>query len=56
MSHKKTIIEISNVSKQYKTGHGTLTVLNNVNFNIEDGDFVTIVGGSGCGKSTLPVQ
>lgn len=53
MSDKKTIIEIKNVSKQYKNGREALTVLNNVNFNIDEGDFVTIVGGSGCGKSTL---
>lgn len=53
MSDKKTIIEIKNVSKQYKNGRETLTVLNDVNFNIDEGDFVTIVGGSGCGKSTL---
>lgn len=53
MSDKKIIIEINNVSKQYKNERNTLTVLNNVNFNIDEGDFVSIVGGSGCGKSTL---
>ena len=34
-------------------GYGSRVVLENVNFRIEPGQIVTILGGSGCGKSTL---
>ena len=34
-------------------GYGSRTVLENLNFRIEPGQIVTILGGSGCGKSTL---
>lgn len=34
-------------------GYGSRVVLENLNFRIEPGQIVTILGGSGCGKSTL---
>ena len=34
-------------------GYGDRTVLQYLNFRIEPGQIVTILGGSGCGKSTL---
>ena len=34
-------------------GYGSRVVLENLNFRIEQGQIVTILGGSGCGKSTL---
>ncbi len=34
-------------------GYGSRVVLQNLNFRIEPGQIVTILGGSGCGKSTL---
>ena len=34
-------------------GYGSRVVLENLNFRIEAGQIVTILGGSGCGKSTL---
>ena len=34
-------------------GYGSRVVLDNLNFRIEQGQIVTILGGSGCGKSTL---
>ena len=34
-------------------GYGSRVVLENLNFRIESGQIVTILGGSGCGKSTL---
>lgn len=51
--NQKAIINIEKVGMQYTVDKEKLTVLNDVNFNIYDGDFVSIVGGSGCGKSTL---
>ncbi|WP_239719728.1 MULTISPECIES: phosphonate ABC transporter ATP-binding protein [unclassified Mammaliicoccus] len=43
-------IEFNNVTKVYKNGHKGL---DNINLNIEKGDFAVIVGLSGAGKSTL---
>lgn len=45
------MIEIKNISHKYKRQNQN--ILNDINFNISDGEFVTIVGKSGCGKSTL---
>ena len=42
-------LEVKNVIKKF----GKQTALNDINFKINDGDFVCILGPSGCGKSTL---
>jgi len=42
-------IEVRNLSKSF----GNFVVLENLNFSIEDGEFVVILGPSGCGKTTL---
>lgn len=49
----KTIIEFKNVCKQYKTGEITTNAATNVNFSIDEGEFVIILGASGAGKSTM---
>ena len=48
-----TIIEFKNVDKEYKTGNHVLKAMDNVNFTIDEGEFVVILGPSGAGKSTL---
>lgn len=50
---ESVIINVEHVGMEYDLDKEKLTILNDVNFNIFDGDFVSIVGGSGCGKSTL---
>lgn len=48
-----TIIEFKNVNKEYRTGNHILKAMDNVNFTINEGEFVVILGPSGAGKSTL---
>ena len=48
-----TIIEFKNVVKEYKSGDHILRAMDDVNFTIEEGEFVVILGPSGAGKSTL---
>lgn len=47
------IIETENVTKIYRTDEVETTALDKVNFQMEKGQFVSIMGPSGCGKSTL---
>lgn len=47
------ILEIKNISKIYQGKNGEILALENVNFEIAEGEFVSIIGPSGCGKSTL---
>ncbi|GAA6623396.1 ABC transporter ATP-binding protein [Scytonema sp. NUACC26] len=46
-------LKVNQLHKQFKTRHGLLTVLKDINLHIEEGEFVCAVGVSGCGKSTL---
>jgi putative ABC transport system ATP-binding protein len=48
-----TILNIQNVSKTYQSAGRTLTVLDHVNFSVEEGATMSIVGPSGSGKTTL---
>src|SRR6476469_9762981 len=48
-----TILSVRNVSKTYKSGDRTLTVLDNILFSVEAGSTLSIVGPSGSGKTTL---
>lgn len=48
-----TLIEVKNLNKIYGSGEAEVKALKNINLNIEQGEFVAIVGQSGSGKSTL---
>ena len=47
------LLELKNVEKSYKVGHGVSYVLRRIHLAIEEGEFVTIMGPSGAGKTTL---
>ncbi|WP_246983159.1 ABC transporter ATP-binding protein [Halorientalis marina] len=47
------VLETQGVVKRYESGGGTLTALKGIDFAVEPGDFVSIMGPSGSGKSTL---
>ena len=46
-------LTLDNVIKEYSTGAGSFRALNNVSFQLENGEFVVILGPSGAGKTTL---
>jgi len=48
----EVILEVKNLKKHFKTPKGMLHAVDGVNFTIEKGKTLGIVGESGCGKST----
>ncbi|MGB1307985.1 MAG: ABC transporter ATP-binding protein [Oceanihabitans sp.] len=47
------MIEIKDLHKSYHMGSNSLHVLKGINFNVKEGELVSIMGSSGSGKSTL---
>lgn len=47
------VVKVRNISKVYGTKENPIYALNQVNFSVEEGEFVAIKGTSGSGKSTL---
>ena len=48
------MLEIQNVSKTFNAGTvNEKTALNGLNLKLNEGDFVTVIGGNGAGKSTM---
>ena len=50
---KKTVIELQNIKRNFQVGEETVHALRSISFQIQEGEFVTIMGTSGSGKSTL---
>ena len=47
------MIKARNIIKSYRNGESRFQVLKNISLDIEDNDFVVILGASGSGKSTF---
>ena len=48
-----TILNLQNISLTYQTLKSETDAIKNINFSINQGEFVSIVGPSGCGKTTI---
>lgn len=48
-----SLVQVVDVSKEFKSGEETIRPLDGVHLTIEEGDFVSLMGASGSGKSTL---
>ena len=49
----KTFLELTQLGMRYPTAQGEFIALQNVNFTIRQGEFISLIGHSGCGKSTV---
>ncbi len=49
----KPLLELKNVCKSYGEGRDKAAILKDINLNVQEGEFIAIVGFSGSGKSTL---
>lgn len=49
----REVLKLKNISKTYQAKNGETEAVKNVNFTVNEGEFVSIIGSSGCGKSTI---
>ncbi|MCV6545809.1 MAG: nitrate ABC transporter ATP-binding protein [Cohaesibacter sp.] len=52
-SLRERYVDFSRVTKVYPTPKGPLTVVEDFDLKIKEGEFITLIGHSGCGKSTV---
>lgn len=50
------LVEIKNISKIYHTNKNEILALKDISFDINDGDFIAIVGPSGCGNAHFTLK
>src|SRR5699024_5774712 len=49
-----TLLELNNIKKEFKSHEGsTISVLEDISFDVEEGEFISIIGPSGSGKYTI---
>jgi oligopeptide/dipeptide ABC transporter ATP-binding protein len=53
MTMAEALLQVSNLKKYFKTSRGNLHAVDDLTFDIEEGQTLGIVGESGCGKTTL---
>lgn len=53
MSLPRPVVELSEVTKSYRSGRRGISALQGIDLRVEAGEWVSVVGPSGCGKSTL---
>ncbi|RAI44139.1 ABC transporter ATP-binding protein [Rhodoplanes roseus] len=46
-------LRVMNVTKRFHTGREIVTAVDDVSFDVREGEFLSVIGPSGCGKSTL---
>ena len=47
------MIELKKLSKTFESASGSVEALRDIDLTINDGDFITVIGGNGAGKSTM---
>lgn len=52
-NNSERYVQLENVGMRFSTKKGVFKALRNINLNIAEGEFVSIIGHSGCGKSTV---
>ena len=50
---KNKLLEVKKLSKNYHTKMGEVKAIDNISFDVYEGEFLCIIGPSGCGKSTV---
>ena len=49
----KEVLRFENVTMHYHSKQGETVAMQDMNFSVNEGEFVSIIGPSGCGKTTL---
>jgi nitrate/nitrite transport system ATP-binding protein len=52
-NHQERYLLLEDVGMHFVTKKGTFEALKNINLNVTQGEFISIIGHSGCGKSTV---